>query len=94
MHHWKSRYRRSLHTHIFTKTAYLISDPYANPVDMAIGGLVDKVLHLQSYDRIPHLFQHNNRKSTYTEAVRDIASNCTNTGNPSAISLRNVNLCA
>ena len=49
--------------------AHLKSDPYANPVDMAIGGLVDKILKLQSYDRIPHLFQHSSKKSTYTESV-------------------------
>ena len=51
---------------------HLKSDPYANPVDMAIGGLLDKELHLQSYDRIPHLFQHNSKKSTYTEADQNV----------------------
>ena len=49
--------------------AHLKSDPYANPVDMAIGSLVDKELNLQSYDRIPHIFQHSSRKSTYSESV-------------------------
>ena len=49
--------------------ALLRGDPYAYPVDLAVGKLVDRVLRLQSYERVPHLFQHNSKKSSYTAAV-------------------------
>ena len=60
------------HTLVPQIIAHLKSDPYAGPVDMAVGFLVDKVLNLQSYERIPHIFQHNSKKSTYTSPVSDI----------------------
>ena len=44
----------------------LRGDPYAYPVDLAVGRLVDRELKLQSYERVPHLFQHNSKRSTYT----------------------------
>ena len=47
----------------------LRGDPYAYPVDLAVGHLVDKELRLQSYERVPHLFQHNSKRSSYTAQV-------------------------
>ena len=52
--------------------ALLRGDPYAFPVDLAVGRLVDRVLWLQSYERVPHLFQHNSKKSSYTAPVSGV----------------------
>ena len=50
----------------------LRGDPYAYPVDLAVGRLVDRELKLQSYERVPHLFQHNSKRSTYTARVSGV----------------------
>ncbi|KAL5503256.1 hypothetical protein EMCRGX_G010178 [Ephydatia muelleri] len=53
---------------------HLRANVYAQPVDLIIASFMEKVLRVDVYERVPHLFQHNSKRSSYAasdQAKRD-----------------------
>ena len=48
---------------------HLRANVYAQPVDLIIASFMEKVLRVDVYERVPHLFQHNSKRSSYAASV-------------------------
>ena len=49
--------------------SYLRETVYEKPVDLLVASFMEKKLQVDVYERVPHLFQHNSKKSSYAASV-------------------------